>query len=172
MIQSILGNNKIIKILIYLINNQSIDNSQKEIIKHTNISKTTAVKWLKYLEKNNLVHHKKIGVTKLYKLNNNQIIKQFKILNRLISLEPLNKLNLEIYLYGSCARGEETEKSGIDLLIMGSIKRNQIINKIENLSKKLNKPINLSIFSQLEWSMMSKKDPAYYERVEKDKISL
>lgn len=165
-------NNKTMKLLTFFINNPTSETSQKDIRKKTKISKATAVKWLKYLEKINLITFKKIGVTKLYKLNNNSIIKQFKILNRIISLEPLKKLNLEIYLYGSCARGEETEKSDIDILIISNIKRNQIVNKIDNISKKLGKVISFSIFNELEWGMMRKKDPAYYERVEKDKILL
>ena len=145
MIQLLLGNDNIIKILNHLIENQ-IEVSQKKIREETKMSKATAVKWLKYLEKQDLITYKKIGVTKLYTLTNNTIVKQFKILHRLISLEELKKLNLEIYLYGSCARGEETENSDIDILIIGKIKRNQIVNQIENLAKKLGKSINFSIF--------------------------
>jgi len=170
----IFGNKKILTILHFFIMNPSIEISQTELIKKTKIAKATAVKWLDFLVKNSLLNYKKIGVTNLYRLNNeNLIIKQLKIINTLTQLEDLNKLkNLEIYLYGSSARGEDIEKSDIDLLVIGNIKRNEIINSIDNLSKKISKKITFNIFSNIEWSMMQKKDRAYYERVEKDKIRL
>lgn len=43
--------------------------------------------------------------------------------------------------------------------------------KFENF-KKINKGIRVKIFSKQEWSLMAKKDPAFYERVEKDKVKL
>jgi predicted nucleotidyltransferase len=84
----------------------------------------------------------------------------------------LKTKNIEIYLYGSCARGENIGDSDIDLLIIGKIKRKDIVDDIERFSKKLGKDINFKIFSDIEWAMMLKKDKAYYNRVEKDKIRL
>lgn len=79
---------------------------------------------------------------------------------------------VEIYLYGSCARGEERKDSDIDLLFIGKIKREKIINTIEKFSEKIGKSINFRIFSQIEWSMLQKKDKPFFERVEKDKIQI
>lgn len=172
----ILGNRKILNILLFFIKNPSIEISQTGLIKKTKIAKATAVKWLDFLVKNAFLRYKKIGVTNLYKLNNdNLIVKQLKIINTLTYLQDLNALKdkgIEIYIYGSSSRGEDTEKSDIDLLVIGDIKRNEIINPIDNLSKKINKKINFNIFKNIEWSMMQKKDKAYYERVEKDNIRL
>src|SRR3989344_2864937 len=111
------------------------------------------------------------------KLNkDNVILKQFKILNNIAKISELDNLkkgnNLKIYLYGSCARGEDSKESDIDLLIIGNIKRHDIIEEINKLSKKLNKKITLQIFSELEWANLEKKDRAFYERVEKDKIEI
>src|SRR3989344_564101 len=55
------------------------------------------------------------------------------------------------------------------------LEKNNFVNvKIEGVSKlyKLNKEITLQIFNDLEWANMGKKDAAFYERVEKDKIEV
>ena len=82
------------------------------------------------------------------------------------------KYNIKVYLYGSASRGEDSKESDIDLLIIGDIKRQGIINNIDKLSKKFNKKITLQIFNELEWVNLEKKDKAFYERAEKDKIEL
>ena len=172
----IFGNKKIVEMLYFFINAPSIEISQIGLIKKTRIAKATAVKWMNFLVNNGFLSCKKVGVTNLYKLDNdNLIIKQLKIINTIIQLQELNKLknkNIEIYLYGSSARGESTENSDIDLLVIGDIKRNEIVDIIDNLSKKINKKISFNIFKNIEWSMMQKKDKAYYERVEKDRVRL
>ena len=174
-INELLGNKNLINILSFLIESDE-ELSQTKIRNKIKMSKATLIKWLKYLEKNNFVSIKIEGVSKLYKLNKeNTILKQFKILNNIIKIQELNNLiknNIKIYLYGSCARGEDSKESDIDLLIIGNIKRHEIIEEINKLSKKLNKKITLQIFSELEWANLEKKDKAFYERVEKDKIEI
>src|SRR3989344_341794 len=174
-INELLGNKNLINILSFLIESDE-ELSQTKIRNKIKMSKATLIKWLKYLEKDNFVSIKIEGVSKLYKLNKeNTILKQFKILNNIIKIQELTNLiknNINIYLYGSCARGEDSKESDIDLLIIGNIKRHEIIEEINKLSKKLNKKITLQIFSELEWANLDKKDRAFYERVEKDKIEI
>ena len=175
-LDELLGNKSLIKILHFLIENNN-ELSQTKIRNKIKIAKATLIKWLNYLEKSNFVHVKIEGVSKLYKLNkDNIILKQFKILNSLIKIQELKilskKNNIKIYLYGSCARGEDFKESDVDLLIIGDVKRQDIINDINNLSKKINRIITMQIFSELEWVNMEKKDRAFYERVEKDKIEI
>lgn len=172
----LLGNKNLIKVLHFLIEEDN-ELSQTKIRNKVKIAKATLIKWLNYLEKNNFVNVKVEGVSKLYKLNKkNNILKQFKILSSIIKVQELNKLskkyNIKIYLYGSSARGEDSKNSDVDLLIIGNIKRQDIINEINRLSKKINKKITLQIFNNLEWVNLERKDKAFYERVEKDKIRL
>lgn len=172
----ILGNKKIVRILHFFINNPSIEISQTELISKLKIAKATGVKWLGFLIQTNLLFSKRIGVTNIYRLNNEHIIiKNLKLLNTLFLLQDMEKLkekNIEIYLYGSAARGEERESSDVDILFIGELKRTDIIGFIEKLSGKIKKRINFNIFNPIEWSMMEKKDKPYFERVEKDKVRL
>jgi len=170
-----LFSNKPSLILSYFLDNPKIELSQKDIILNIGISKVTAIKSLNFLVNDNLLSMKKIGPTNLYSLNiNDPYIKQLKILENIQKLRKLSTLPIkaEIYLYGSSARGEDDNFSDIDLLVIGSIKREEIFSFIEKISKKINKTINYNIFSNLQWSKMQEKDKEFFVRVEKDKIRL
>ena len=82
-VNELLGNKNLIKILYFLIDTEE-ELSQTKIKNKIKISKATLIKWLNYLEKNDFVSVKIEGVSKLYKLNkDNVILKQFKILNNI-----------------------------------------------------------------------------------------
>lgn len=104
------------------------------------------------------------------------IIKKFKVLINLASLDfffPLStKYSFQAYLYGSAARGEDVETSDIDILIIGKVKKEEIMPEIQKQSGKLKKQVRIQIFTPLEWAQTVEKDRAFYERVEKDKILL
>jgi predicted nucleotidyltransferase len=173
----LVGNRNLVKIIVFFIKNPSIELSQTETIRKIKIAKATLIKWINFLLNKDIVNVKKIGNLKIYKLNrDNIIVKYLKILDNITELEKLKdlaiKYDLNIFLYGSAARGEDNEDSDIDILIIGKIKKEKIIGNISNISKKINKTIKFQIFSPLEWSKISKMDKAFYERVEKDKIQL
>jgi len=173
----LLGNKAVIEILEFFFKNPTQKFSQIKIRKKIKLAKATATKWLDKITKENLILVEKQGPTKFYELNReNNLIKQLKILHNLSYLNEVRnlaqKFNSESYLYGSSARGEDVEESDIDILIIGKVKKEEIIKEIEKLSSKIKKEIKTEIFSDVEWSQMARKDPAFYERVEKDKIKL
>jgi predicted nucleotidyltransferase len=89
--------------------------------------------------------------------------------SQIVRVEKL--AGVEFFLYGSCARGEEREESDIDLLVIGK-RTEEIIKILSVLEKKTGRTVRASFYSQLEWSRTAREDPAFYERVEKDKIRL
>lgn len=135
---------------------------------------------LHILEKNELIKHNSIGNMNLYSLQREHpLVKELKKLNTIQELLPLReigkKYGCKIYLYGSRARGEDTEQSDIDLLIISETDHLKIQEEIETLRAKKKIPINmisLQLFKTLQWAKMSERDSAFYERVEKDKLEL
>ena len=170
----LLSNSKLTALLDIFLESPSLEASQTTLIKKSGISKTTAVKWLSILVSLGLLFIHRIGTTNLYKLNNNHmLIKQLKIMKTLFLLNPLREMHdVTIILYGSCARGENYENSDIDLLLFSSFPREKLHPFIENLSKKIGKSLNYSVFDDITWSMMRKKDPAFYNRVMQDGVTL
>jgi len=163
------------KIIQFFLDNSLQEFSQTEIIRKTRIAKGTAVTNLRLLVKDKIVHLKRIGVTNLYSLNReSNIVKELKKINTLLKFDKINNLkeNIEVYLFGSAARGENTENSDIDLLIIGKTEKRKIHNFFERYSKKLGKPIKIQLFTAIDWSRMQRSDKAFFERVEKDKIKL
>ncbi|MEW5896188.1 MAG: nucleotidyltransferase domain-containing protein [Nanoarchaeota archaeon] len=155
------------------------DNPQKytytQLREKTELAKATLSKFLSKLQKNNLITLTKIGRNKLYQINiDNYLVRRLKILNSLAKLSFLTSLsrkhNCEFYLFGSAARGGDNTESDYDLLVLGKINKEEIIADIDKLAKKLKKEIRLQLFTASEWALMGSKDPAFYERVEKDKI--
>lgn len=171
----LLGNKKVLCLFRFLAVHPGSEYSYSELQKKTKLSKATLAKWLNFLEKEELISLKQIGRNKLYRIKNeNCLVKQFKVLDNLSALGFLarlsNKLNLKIYLFGSAARGEDKEDSDLDLLVLGKVKKEELWPEIKKYSKQLGKALKLQIFTLTEWSILQEKDPAFYERVEKDKI--
>lgn len=172
-----LGNKSLLKVLSFFLRNPTSNTSYTSIKEKTKIAKATLAKNLNFLLKEEFIKVERIGLNKLYALNTeNQIAKQIKILDNLLTLNEVKvlgeKYGIEIYLYGSASRGEDVESSDIDLLLIGKVNKEKIIFDINNISKQIKREIKFIVFTQLELSQLSRKDIAFYERVEKDKIRL
>jgi predicted nucleotidyltransferase len=162
------------KILEFFMDNPSKEFYNSEIRKKLKIAKASSIKWLRVMTEYEYISKRTSGRMILYRLKtDNFLMKELKRLKLISFLIPeFKKMNeVEIYLYGSGARGEDKEESDIDLLVIGKTS-DELIELIGNIEKKLNRRVKISSFSQLEWSKISRKDPAFYERVEKDKVRL
>ena len=173
----LLGNKNAIKLIAFFLRNPTLQIYQQEIRKRVKLSKATLIKWLNMLVKQDILRFKEYGRAKVYFLQReNPIVKHLKILDNLFltcNIKNIaDKHEVRIYLYGSAARGEDVENSDIDILITGKIKKEDIIEDIGKISEKIKRQIKAEIFSYLEWSQVAKKDRAFYERVEKDKIEI
>jgi predicted nucleotidyltransferase len=161
------------KILEFFMDNPSKEFYDSEIRKKLKIAKASSIKWLRVMTEYEYISKRTSGRMILYRLKtDNVLMKELKRLKLISFLIPeFKKMNeVEVYLYGSGARGEDREESDIDFLVIG--KRPELIELIGNIEKKLNRRVKISSFSHLEWSKMSRKDLAFYERVEKDKVRL
>ena len=173
----LLGNKNAVKLLAFFLRKPTLQIYQREIRNNVKLAKATLIKWLNVLVKQDILMFKEYGRAKVYSLKReNPIVKHLKILDNILLIYNLKdiagKHNVRIYLYGSAARGEDVENSDIDILVIGKIKKEDIIADIGRISEKIKRQIKAEIFSYLEWSQVAKKDRAFYERVEKDKIDI
>ncbi|MEK6950119.1 MAG: nucleotidyltransferase domain-containing protein [Nanoarchaeota archaeon] len=173
----LLGNKKPLQILLFLTAHPSQEFTYTELRKKTKLAKATLTKWLAFLGHQDLLAEQKRGFQKFYRINRNHVlVKQFKVLRAVASLDFLlalsKKHGFEAYLYGSAARGEEVEESDLDIIIIGKVKKEELLPEIQRQSALLKKEIRIRIFTPLEWAQLSDNDKAFYERVEKDKILL
>jgi len=167
----LIGSVKLARLWQFFLEKPGKEFSQTETLRQTKIAKATAVKWLRLLVQKGLLTVQVRGPTNYYKLSANPVNKLLKATANAASLLPLNELEADAYLYGSAARGEDTEDSDIDILIIGKITKKDVLSITEPLSKQL-RPIKPVIMTPIEWAKMRTSDPAFYERVEKDKIKI
>ncbi|MDP2656623.1 MAG: nucleotidyltransferase domain-containing protein [bacterium] len=112
------------------------------------------------------------GKVKLYRLNStNPVVRQLKVLmvvfaisDFVMRIAPYTK---KIFLFGSCARGEQTNESDIDLLV---VTQDSLVLKNEVMPKKL--PITMITKTPSQWAEMEKKDPDFYREVIEGGITL
>jgi len=164
----------IMKILDFFLDNPSGEFYESEIRKKLGIAKASSIRGLKTLVESQFLAKRTKGRITLYKLDTeNVLMKELKKLKSIFLLVSEFKgiIGVEISLYGSGARGEDREGSDLDILVIGK-RLDEVMKIIGKAERKIKRRIKPSFFSQLEWSQMSKKDPAFYERVEKDKIRL
>ena len=176
-IDSIIGNKKALEVVLFLAYHSGQTFSYGQLQHKTKLAKATLTKWLHFMTHLNYIICTTIGRNKMYTINKDKaVIKQLKILVNVSQLNSfsgvLHKSGYEVYLFGSAARGEDIETSDIDILLIGKSNREALMDEVRALEKKLHKEIKLQLFTAGEWLRLREKDPAFYERVEKDKILL
>ena len=65
------------------------------------------------------------------------------------------------FIYGSFAKGEERGDSDIDLLIIGKINENKLIEELNKLEKKLQREINYTLYSKDEFEAKEEKGNSF-----------
>jgi len=143
----------------------------EKLLKSIKISKKSLLKALAELEDCGLIGSELQGRTKLYSLNRNDpVVMQLKRMLTMTEIVPqLRNLEgkAEIYIYGSAARGEDIEDSDLDILVVTKENRSTIMKGFGGLPQD---KLNVVIMTQFEYAELSRKDKAFYERVEKDKV--
>jgi predicted nucleotidyltransferase len=94
----------------------------RELARSSGYDVSMVSKNLKQLEEADLVTHEEVGNLVLYQANMKSVLlRQLKICLTLLDLtdliRDLDAFTTNFILYGSCARGEDTDESDIDLFI-------------------------------------------------------
>lgn len=166
-----------IRLLKLFIFKSGIEIHQAEAINRSGLSRMTATKFLKAFKDNGILKESKRGDLKLYSINEgNPVVKQLKIFVNITeiyeSIKELSDKEAEVFLFGSTARGEDTEESDIDLLIVTGFDKSMIMKVIDKLRNNVNREINPVIYTSMEYSRLEHTDKVFYEKFEKDKIRL
>src|SRR3989338_6126122 len=141
----------------------------REVSKKIKISLGATSNALRLLEKNNVFTSERKGKTSLYTLKlPNEYLERFKILNTLLTLEPLierlKTVSRRIILYGSYAAGTFAYDSDLDLFII-SEKREEVLKSIANFKANAAFEIKPVIKKQVELMQLEKSDPEFFGEV-------
>lgn len=159
-----------IKILTYLARSPGKEFYVRELAKITNSSLGGCYEVLENLYGMNLIDKHKAGRNLYYRINEkNPAVKYFKIFINIQELNPLiNRIKnrcKKIVLFGSCATGEDTMESDIDLFVIAENSKavkNAITTKYLNQRK-----LKPTVLSPHELIQLKSKDKAFYTEINK-----
>ncbi len=152
------------KVLEQFLNNQLKGFKLREISKNLRLGLPSVSNYIKQLEKEHLIVKKEVYGMKLYFANReNSKFKIYKIQDSKTRLDSSGLIELlekelnypTIVLFGSKAKGEDTEKSDYDLAVFTETKRELNLNNFEN---KLNSKIQLFVFNDKDVKNMKIKN--------------
>lgn len=139
----------------------------REIAKKMDKSVGGTHKTLKSLKEMNLIIENKSGKNIYYQINHmNSSISHFKIFVTINELTPLVKklkdISVKIILFGSCARGEDTIESDIDLFVLTNKKEN--VNKTI-LQSTCKRTIQAVVVNTTEFMDLKEQDKGFYQEI-------
>ena len=83
-------------------------------------------------------------------------------------LEKFNGIS-QAFIYGSFAKGEEREGSDIDLLIIGEVDEDRLIEEISKLERKLQREINYAMYGKEDFNKKKKEGNPFILDILKEK---
>lgn len=148
----------------------------RELAKELNLSLGPVSETLKELECEGVLVRKEKGRMVTYRANmESSVLREMKIIITLLELrellKELEKTALRVILFGSCARGDDTFESDIDLLIETDEKgpASSAVNSSEFIE---GRKLSAIILSPGEFRALKKNDKPFYERVMQGKTLL
>jgi len=134
----------------------------REVIKLVGSGRGAVQREIQKLTAAGILNVSTVGTRKVYQANpQSPIHDELRgiILKTVGLLEPLRKAlktfaqNIDLaFVYGSIAKGKDTAKSDIDLMIIGNeIAYSEIYGALEKAERSLLRPINPSLMSRVEW---------------------
>jgi len=143
----------------------------RELVRRLGIGLGTASEYLRMLEKEELVIKEERGKLTIYSANmENPLLRELKVAFTLLELDEmlkdLRKFSQKIILFGSCADGEDTEESDVDILILSENKKlvNDVIDKHQS---EISRKISYIIVDDTEFRTLRDKDKPFYSQIKK-----
>ena len=133
----------------------------RQLARLTNISLGPVQRELRQLVAAGLISRKTAGSQTLYTANQESPV--FAEIKGLVTktvgmhdvlfaaLEPLRKKINLAFVYGSVARSSETQRSDVDLMIIGNLDFGVIVEKLADARRTLNREINPTVYSVKEF---------------------
>ena len=146
----------------------------REISRNLGISLGSASQSLRTLEEAGLVSKEHKGRLVIYRANMQHfLLREFKILLTLMEIDPiilrLKEVSTRIILFGSCAAGEDTIESDIDIFIESDIKR-EVAMLHDRYQEEFSRKISPVILDASEFRNLEVKDRPLYERINMGKV--
>ncbi len=159
-------------ILKLLFLNSSNEFHANDMARKTGLAPSTITKEMPVIQNIGLVLRRTQGNLVFYKINNQSVIYselkriflKFEMLDEIISRDlPKEKIKYAL-IYGSFAKGTESQSSDIDLLIIGDVNENTLLRSISKTERTIGREINYLLWKEEEFlERVGKKIPLIRE---------
>jgi predicted nucleotidyltransferase len=155
----------------------------REIARRTGLAAGTLTRELKRLADVGLLNRQRRGNQLVYSANRDApifeelagILRKTSGLADVVAeaLEPVTDRVDVAFIFGSVARGAETQGSDVDVLIIGSIDFGTVVDALHTAQQRLARDINPKLFSAREWKVkLREKNPFVLDVLSRKKIFL
>jgi predicted nucleotidyltransferase len=163
MLEKLFTSSARVKILTEILLNSDKEYHIRELSRLIDISPIYVQKELKNLQTIGLLVSRKKGNMVLYALDKNSTIaddlKRIFLKTEGVGAELLRNMDQKIQyalIYGSFAKGTETTKSDIDLLVVGDIDEDLMLRSVSKTEKRIGRQINYIFWTPKEFAQKAK----------------
>lgn len=163
-----------LKIICFLGRRYREEYHTRELVRKLEIGLGSASRYLRILEKEELVIKEERGKLSIYRANmENPLLRELKVIFTLMEIDEMIKdlriVSSQIILFGSCADGEDSQESDIDLLVLSN--QGKQANKIiDSHQSRIQRKISHIIVNDMELRTLKQKDKPFYSRIKKGRI--
>ena len=178
LLQTLFRSKIFVRILSLLFLNQTREYYLNELAEGAGMAPSTALRELNRMGPLGIITRTRKGTTIFYKINRDcviheelkQIFLKLEIADEIIAKE-LERYDITYALvYGSFARGAETETSDIDLLVIGEVSKDRLYESISVLENKIGREINAILWNTQEFNDQKKTKSSFLNRINLNEI--
>lgn len=167
-------------ILKLLFLNSSSEFHANDMARKTGLAPSTIAKEMPVIQNIGLVLRRTQGNLVFYKLNNQSVIYnelkriflKFEMLDEIISRDlPKEKIKYAL-IYGSFAKGTESQSSDIDLLVIGDVNEDALLRSISKTERTIGREINYLLWKEKEFMERVEKKIPLMNEISKTRIMM
>lgn len=169
-----------ILILKLLFLNSSSEFHANDIARKTGLAPSTIAKETPLIQNIGLVTRRTQGNLVFYKINNKSIIfnelkrifLKFEMLDEIIAKDLSEEKIKYALIYGSFAKGTESQSSDIDLLVIGDVNENTLLRSISKTERTIGREINYLLWKENEFMERVEKKIPLMKEISKTRIMM
>lgn len=160
-----------LKVLGFFFAHPTAEYHEREVLRHTGISKGSANKILRELAALSILGRAEKGRQVFYRLNSGDpFVRQMKVLWNVWELRPfvegLKEAARKVLLFGSCAEGTDVPESDIDVLILTD-DREAVKRAVSAFNRGSERPLAPIIVDFEDYARIRREDRPLFERIDR-----
>ena len=165
LLQTLFRSKTLVHVLGFLLLNQTGEFYLNELARRTGLAPSTVLRELNRVGPLGITAKTRKGTAVFYRINRDCIIHEelrriflkFELADRIIAKEIAQYDIRYALIYGSFAKGTETESSDIDLLVIGQVSRDRFYESVSSLESRIGREINAIVWDDQQFSSQKKR---------------